>query len=114
MHELSITESLLKTACEYAEKNQAKRVTILNLVIGDLSGVMDESVQFYWDMISENTVCERALLKFDKKKAVIHCENCANEYDLNGELMPCPDCGSMNIKILAGREFLLDSIEIEK
>jgi hydrogenase nickel incorporation protein HypA/HybF len=114
MHELSITESLLKTACEYAEKNQAKRVTILNLVIGDLSGVMDESVQFYWDMISENTVCERALLKFDKKKAVIHCENCVNEYDLNGELMPCPECGSMNIKILAGREFLLDSIEIEK
>jgi hydrogenase nickel incorporation protein HypA/HybF len=75
---------------------------------------MDESVQFYWDMISENTVCERALLKFDKKKAVIHCENCVNEYDLNGELMPCPECGSMNIKILAGREFLLDSIEIEK
>ena len=114
MHELSITESLLKTACEYAEKNQAKRVTILNLVIGELSGVMDESVQFYWDMISENTVCEKALLKFDKKKALMHCEDCNSDFEMGGELNPCTECGSMNLKILSGREFLLDSIEIEK
>lgn len=114
MHELSITESLLKTACEYAEKNQAKRVTTLNLVIGDLSGVMDESVQFYWDMISENTVCEKALLKFDKKKAIMHCEDCSTDFEMGDELNPCPECGSMNLKIMSGREFLLDSIEIEK
>jgi len=114
MHELSITESLLKTACEYAEKNQAKRVTSLNLVIGELSGVMDESVQFYWDMVSENTVCEKALLIFEKKKAVMQCGDCSNEFEMSGDLIPCPKCGSMNLKILSGREFLLDSIEIEK
>jgi len=114
MHELSITESLLKTACEYAEKNQAKKVTTLNLVIGELSGVIDESVQFYWDMISENTVCEKAILKFDKKKAMMLCTDCENEFALDGELMPCPKCGSMNLKVLSGREFLLDSIEIER
>ena len=114
MHELSITESLLKTACEYAEKNQAKKVTTLNLIIGDLSGVVDESVQFYWDMISENTVCERALLKFEKKKAIMHCLDCSTEFQMDVELMPCPECGSMSLRIVSGREFLLDSIEIEK
>lgn len=114
MHELSITESLLNTACEYAEKNQAKRVTALNLVIGELSGVIDESVQFYWDMISENTVCEKAILKFEKKNAMMHCAECENEFKLEGELMPCPKCGSMNLKVLSGREFMLDSIEIER
>lgn len=114
MHELSITDSLLKTACEYAQKNRAKRVTTLNLVIGELSGVMDDSVQFYWDMISENTLCEKALLKFDKRKAIMHCGECSVEFEMDGELTPCPKCGSMNLKILSGREFLLDSIEIEK
>lgn len=114
MHELSITESLLRTACEYAEKNQAKRVTTLNLVIGELSGVIDESVQFYWDMISENTMCEKALLKFEKKKAVMYCADCETNFEMDGELIPCPKCGSMNLKVLSGREFLLDSIEIER
>ncbi len=114
MHELSVTESLLKTACEYAEKNQAKKVTTLNLVIGDLSGIVDDSVQFYWDMVSENTICEKALLKFEKKKAIMQCQDCDNEFEMNVELMPCPKCESMNLKIISGQEFLLDSIEIEK
>lgn len=114
MHELSITESLLATACEYAVKNQAKKVTSLNLIIGDLSGVVDDSVQFYWDMVSENTICEKSVLKFKKKKAVLRCLNCQSEFEMNGELLPCPTCSSMNLKVRSGSEFLLDSIEIEK
>jgi hydrogenase nickel incorporation protein HypA/HybF len=44
----------------------------------------------------------------------MHCGNCSAEFEMGDELMPCPECGSMNLKILSGREFLLDSIEIEK
>lgn len=114
MHELSITESLLKTACEYAEKNKAHRVIRLNLVIGALSGVVDESVQFYWDIVSENTICENSCLRFEKRITIFHCESCNKDFDLEGELIPCPFCGSINLRIISGNEFLLDSIEIEK
>lgn len=114
MHELSITESLLTTASEYAQKNNAKRVISLNLVIGELSGIVDESIQFYWDMINEKTICEKSILKFDKRKAVMKCMSCENEFDLDGELSPCPTCGSMDLKFTSGNEFLLESIEIEK
>lgn len=114
MHELSITESLLNTASDYARKNKAKKVTVLNLVIGELSGIMDESVQFYWDMISENTICGKSILHFDKRKAFMKCMACGNEFSLDGELSPCPDCRSMDLKVISGNEFLLESIEIEK
>jgi hydrogenase nickel incorporation protein HypA/HybF len=73
MHELSITEALLRTASDYAHKNKAKRVTALNLVIGELSGIIDDSVQFYWDMLSENSICEKSILNFDKRKAFMKC-----------------------------------------
>ncbi len=115
MHELSITESLLNTACEYAEKNQAIRVTALNLVIGELSGVIDESVQFYWDMISENTICQGATLHFSRIPATMVCLECGNEYKLNEDgLRPCPSCSSFHLKPKTGEEFFLDSIEIVK
>lgn len=114
MHELSVTESLLTTACEYAEMNQAIRVSALNLVIGELSGIVGDSVQFYWDMVSKDTLCENAVLNIERKLAVMHCLDCANDFELDGDLTPCPACGSMHIKILSGNEFLLDSIEIEK
>ena len=114
MHELSVTESLLKTAIEYAEKNQASRVLILHIVVGELSGIIDESVQFYWDMISENTICSQAKLNFEKRPAQLYCQSCENIFNLQGELSPCPQCASMHLKVLSGDEFLLDSIEIER
>ena len=114
MHELSITESLLNTASDYAQKNKAKRVTALNLVIGELSGIIDDSVQFYWDMISENSICEKSVLNFDKRKAIVKCGDCGNEFSLDGELSPCPICSSINIRVISGNEFLLENIEIEK
>lgn len=114
MHELSITESLLKTASDYAQKNKAKKVAVLNLVIGELSGIIDESVQFYWDMISNDSICENSTLHFDKRKAIMKCTACGNEFALDGELAPCPVCTSMDLKFISGNEFLLESIEIEK
>jgi len=114
MHELAVTESLLNTALEYAEKNMAKKVLCLNLTVGSLSGIIDDSVQFYWDMISEGTICQSATLTFEKIPARMYCLSCGHEYVLDQELIPCPVCQSMDIKVIAGSEFYLDSIEIEK
>ena len=114
MHELAVTESLLKTASEYAEKNNAQKVTALNLLIGDLSGIVDDSVQFYWDMISEETICSAAKLNIERQPARFQCQSCQHEFNLDGMLSPCPKCQSIDIKVIAGDEFMLQSIEIEK
>lgn len=114
MHEYAVTQSLLDTALEYARKNKAKRVLSLNLVIGDLSGIIDESVQFYWDMVSEDSICSSAKLNFGHVKAKMACGECGNEFLMGEELSPCPECGSMALNIIAGKEFRLESIEIEK
>jgi hydrogenase nickel incorporation protein HypA/HybF len=114
MHEYAVTESLLKTASEYALKNNAKKVIALNLVIGDLSGIIDDSVQFYWDMMSEDTICSAAKLNVEKQAARFQCQSCQHEFSLDGELTPCPLCQSINIRVISGDEFMLKSIEIEK
>jgi len=114
MHELAVTESLLNTATEYALKNEAKKVTNLNLLIGVLSGIVDESVQFYWDMISTDTICAQAKLNIERQPAKFKCQTCQTEYSLDDELTPCPNCGSVDIRVISGDEFLLQSIEIEK
>src|SRR4030067_1108327 len=64
VHELAVTESLLHLAVLHAQQASATRVTALQLVIGQLSSIVDDSVQFYWDMISAGTLCEGARLQF--------------------------------------------------
>ena len=113
MHELSVTEAILDVASEHARRVNAARVTELYLVIGQLSSIVDESVQFYWDLISAGTLCEGARLHFQRVPAELQCLNCGQTYTLSGELTDCPHCHSARVKVLTGEEFYLDSIEVE-
>jgi hydrogenase nickel incorporation protein HypA/HybF len=113
MHELGVTESLLEITLRHAEKAQAKKVVALNLVIGQLASIVDDSVQFYWDIISKNTVAEGAILRFRRIPFELLCLDCSNRFTPEGESYACPQCGSERIQVAAGEEFYLDSIEVE-
>jgi hydrogenase nickel incorporation protein HypA/HybF len=114
MHELSVTESILEIAQRYARQNEAKRVTELYIVIGRLASIVDDSVQFYWEILSQDTLCAGSRLHFERIPAQMVCLNCENAYTLDGELTPCPACGSAKVQVSSGEQFYLDSIEIEK
>jgi hydrogenase nickel incorporation protein HypA/HybF len=114
MHELAITESILNIASRHAQQAEASRVTDIHIVMGKLSSIVDDSVQFYWDMISEDTICAGAQLHFERRPAKMACQECGGTYILESELVLCPDCGSARVKVISGEEFWLDSIEIEK
>jgi hydrogenase nickel incorporation protein HypA/HybF len=88
-------------------------VISLHLVIGQLSSIVDDSVQFYWDMISAGTICEGAQLHFERRPVRLKCLDCDQTYTLSGELTDCPNCHSARIKVVSGEEFYLDSIEVE-
>jgi hydrogenase nickel incorporation protein HypA/HybF len=114
MHELSVTESILEIAQRYANQNEAKRVTELYIVIGRLSSIVDDSVQFYWDIVTQDTLCAGSRLHFERVPAQMLCLDCEKTYMLDGELIPCPTCGSSKVHVTSGEQFYLDSIEIEK
>ncbi len=115
MHELPITQSILEIALRHGESANAKGITDLHIVIGQLSSVIDDSIQFYWDILSEDTIAEGSQLHFERIPATLECQDCGNIYALeDGSLMPCPQCASIRINIIAGKEFRLDSIEIEE
>lgn len=113
MHELSVTESILDITLRHAEAAGAKRVTDLNIVVGQLASIVDDSVQFYWDMVSQGTPAEGATLHFRRVPAELECQECGRRYAPDGEELACPVCDSLRVKVTAGEEFFLDSIEIE-
>ena len=112
MHELSVTESILEIAIRHAQQSKAARVINLYLVIGQLSSILDDSVQFYWDMISKDTIAEGAKLHFQRIPARLVCQDCQTEYTPAGDLT-CPNCHGSHVRVTAGNEFRLDSIDVE-
>ncbi len=113
MHELPITESLLEIALRHAERARAQRILRLNLVIGELASVVDQSVQFYWDIVSQGTIAEGAMLCFERVRGQLRCVRCGTVFPLAGETFTCPACGSGQVMAVGGDEFRLDSIEVE-
>ena len=113
MHELSVTESLLKIAVEHAEKAKAGRVTDLHIVIGDLASMVDDSIQFYWDIIAKDTIAEQATLHFRRVPAELQCNTCSARYQPTDKELICPNCHGIGATIIAGEEFFLESIDVE-
>lgn len=114
MHELPVTESILEIASKHAANAGALRVTGINIVIGQLSSIVDDSIQFYWEILAKNSLCEGAVLHFERIPARLKCNQCANEFGIDGSMSPCPKCGSPFFKLISGQEFYVDSIEIEQ
>jgi hydrogenase nickel incorporation protein HypA/HybF len=112
MHELAITESVLKIATEHAEAAGANRITDIHLVIGQLSSFVDDSIQFYWDIISSGTPAEGATLHFRRVPAELECLECGRRYRIVEEELACPGCGGTQVKVLAGDEFNLEAIDV--
>ena len=76
MHELPVVMDIIREMDEQAQKCGFEKITEIDLVIGELSSVVDESVQMYFDVASQDHPCENAKLKFEHEPAMLKCKEC--------------------------------------
>ena len=113
MHELPVTEQIVEIVLDHARKAKAERVLKINLVIGELSSFVGESIQFYFDILSKGSQAENASLSIFRIPAKARCQACKKEFNPGGLNWLCPACGGPIEEILGGREFYVESIEVE-
>ncbi len=113
MHEQSIVESLLALAIENAEKAKASKILRIYLVVGELSGVVEESVDFYFSILGKDTIAAEASLFFTHIPAQVRCRNCNTVFIPEKFDFHCPKCKEQQIEIIHGRELYIDSMEVE-
>jgi hydrogenase nickel incorporation protein HypA/HybF len=109
MHELAIADGILEIALREA---QARRISMIHLVIGELSSVSPESVRFCFAAIAAGTPAESAAIAVTKVPAAFRCRHCTSEFGLDRE-GTCPSCGRQDGKLERGRECYVESIEVE-
>ena len=114
IHELAITEDLLKVVMQYAEENQAQRVVIINLQVGELRDFTEEWMQRYFDYLSRGTIAEGGKIVIRKSPVAVQCLECAHAFnaDIRQDNLLCPGCGCPQVKLVSGNEFLIESIGV--
>lgn len=108
MHELSVTESVIGAVTEKMGERRIQRVT---LEIGKLSGVVAESVYFYFDMCTEGTTLEGAKLEILDIPGRARCRTCGAELELEDVIALC-HCGSADLEILGGEQLQIKEVEV--
>lgn len=108
MHELSLIESLMNVA---QQNSQGKRVVSVTMMVGSLSCVMVEALQFCFEQTKAGTCLEHAKLLCEIEPARAVCNHCGNEFVPQEMHEPCA-CGSFDKRWLSGRDIVIQSMEI--
>ena len=97
MHEMALAEGILDIVLSYADKNEAKKVTEISVLVGEMTGVVDESLEFCFTSIAKDTKAEGAKLILKRIPLVARCL----------------ECGSLRMETISGRELRVESLEAD-
>lgn len=115
MHEASAAEAIVKMVCgEALAHGPLARVTRIDLVVGEATGYMRESMEFYVAASAKGSQAEGALLGIRYVKPLLRCPSCGLEFERRRFSFECPDCGTQGLMTRSGSEFYIDSIEVDE
>lgn len=112
MHEYPITQRIIEIADEYAVKNNAAEVKRINLVVGDYCGYVASSIELYFELIAQGSVCEKAKLNIERVVPKLKCNSCGELFIRKPFSFECPSCKGEGSPTDIGKEFYIRSIEI--
>ena len=109
MHELSITQSMVELCEQNAE---GRKVLSVTMEIGELSGVVPDSIEFCFDACSRDTLLDGAKLTIERIPGRGRC-GCGAESPLSSYFDPCLVCGGFGLAVIAGEELRVRELEVE-
>lgn len=117
MHESSVVEQLIKISKKQAVEREAIKVSKIDLVVGEGTGYMEESLKYYFDIMTKGPgfeILSGAKLSVRYIKTQLFCESCNEHFERKLFSFECPKCGNTGKFTKIGQEFYIDNMEIEK
>ena len=114
MHELNVLMAVADQVEQIAVENKLRFVDAIVLEVGELSSVIPMFLTEYYPLIVEKKpILRDSKLKIEIVPGIGRCLNCGTEFNVVKENGYCPECGSFEMEILSGRDFVIKEIRIE-
>ena len=115
MHEISLVQGLLAQLQELAAANNATKIISVTMEIGPQCGVVVDSFQFGFDILSaDDNLVRGAKLIVQVPPVSYRCTTC-NHVEVSADSRPeaCPTCGELLLIPDGGEDLLLRQVEME-
>lgn len=114
MHEFGLMTQLLEAVEGKSREMGSRPVLAINLLIGDRASIVDDSLLYYFEMMTPGTLAEGAELNVRRVPSRFYCANCHEKYTPNGADFRCPTCDQVGVVTTEGSELLIESILLAK
>jgi hydrogenase nickel incorporation protein HypA/HybF len=113
LHELAMVRSIYNVINEKVKEYGVSRVIQVKLIVGELTGVEDMTMKSCFEMYVQATPLEGAGLVIERVPIKVRCRECGYEYETKIPFSECAVCGKKSYLIISGKEFYIDSLEVE-
>jgi len=112
MHELSIAQNIVEIIQVHAPSTGLPLVNNVKLEIGELAGVVPDSLEFCFEATTEQTAMRNAILVVEHVPFVVECRKCGRVSTNDVGTFLCGGCGSDETRMVSGNELLVTAIEV--
>ena len=113
MHEMSIAMNIVEIVSTHVQNEGGSKVHQIEVEVGDLAGVLTDSLEFCFEAASKNTVADGAELKIIDIPGKGKCQECDKEFAVDSFLTLCPYCNGFSVDLIQGKELRVRSITID-
>ncbi len=109
MHELSLCNAIATTVTDHCA---GKQVNVVRLQVGHFRQVVPDTMHFCWTNTVLGGPLDGARLDIIAVPAVVVCGDCRGATTLDEPILRCAGCDSINVDLVSGEEFLIESIDV--
>lgn len=113
MHELSIASDILTIIRQNVPQEELSNVENINVKIGDMSGVVAESLEFCFQTIIPETELSNAKLIIKKIPFAVKCNLCGSLTTNEFGIRVCSKCNSTDTTVISGLEMQVTEVELK-
>lgn len=113
MHELSLAENILQQIEDAAIAQPFNRVKTVWLEIGQLACVEQESLRFFFAVVTESSIARQARLEIIGIAGQATCMQCHLVVPIAAYHETCPHCGSYVLQVTQGDGMRIKELEVE-
>jgi hydrogenase nickel incorporation protein HypA/HybF len=110
---MGIAQNILDIAVQAANAEGASKISRINLVAGELRGIVPMQLTFCFSIVAKDSIASGAYLHVEEVPVAAHCNQCNADFKVEEYQYLCPKCGSKEIQITGGSELRIKDIEIE-
>jgi len=115
MHEIGLAAKIIQIVKDEIEKRDIKilKLKSVKIKLGKFVQVVPDSLKFGLEALGRGDGFGGVDFIINEMPFIVKCPDCEREEEIEEMVLKCAGCGSVNLKVVGGREFYVESIEVD-